>query len=932
MPPQLFEFTFSHEGTLLARFELGPGEYVVGRDEACEIAIDIEGIALAHARLIVGEEVFVEDQGTAEGTFADGRRLSAAEQVRPGCRVVFGSCAGILELQPLVAGTPLGVVELEPAVIGTPAPVAQSEPHVAENAVFVDEARPLVCDMPAPPASRESLVSEALPPDTEPEPLVSFPEPAAAEAEPVPAANASPPAQAGSLLLALQPALPEAEPFRPDTPPRATEPESHGAAALDAPIAAPGPRFPEAVPVLPQPRPLGTPVLPAPGPDPPATNGRSKHRREKRRNGTAVSSTGGEVSRESSRAAAIDEGAKNGHATIHQPGADSRVPAQDPLPAVRAELEALAVEHRRVVAELVRERESWQARENELREQCAALTDSAASARGLHGPAQEELAAARRDLEAASGQHREALDELARERNAWAARENELRERCDTLFQAAGAVHVAEHAAKAEIDALKVDLEARRDLHLQDLARGEENHRTELTRLQHELEELSLQRDQLASEREQLAGERDRLARTAEPPGSVALRKAKEHSNLMTEANKVLLQKLAATGETTRELEQVRKELKQREHALLEALVRRQAAEEQCLQISRQMARLEEGLDQPAPPPAERPGAGQRRLVLCGIALAIVAGLIAFAMSAKSSAGRARAAEGVVAQLDSIVPQLHAQTLELMQQRRFEEATRQINFALALRPKAAEYQLLRGYIAQARLRLEEAVAAFETSLDLNPNQPAARANLELCRSILKTRGGVATLESRYALHRLMMDQLRWPEALELARYLDKDRALVHRTWLAVLAAAGLGNRLVLNEDGTFDLDLSRTGRPDLAVIKELPLRALNLSLTTVTDLSPLSGMPIRILNLSGVPIRDLQPLAGLPLEKLDLSDSEASNLFPLAGMPLKELSLDRTQVSDLTALRGSIWRILGWWISPRSNTCRSTNSISTTRA
>ncbi len=625
MPPQRFAFTFTHAGAVLAQFELEAGEYVLGRADASEIAIDLEGIALSHARLKIGSEVAIEDCETDDGTFIDGRRVTTAQQLLPGCPVTFGTCLGILELQ--------------------------------------------------------------------------------------------------------------------------------------------------------------TPPLPLP------------ERRSARK-------------KEAKRKALAD--------------------APDPALALKAELETLRSLQQETAAALAREREERQAAERELREEAAGLAQTARVAYG------------------------------------------------------------EKQAAQGEVLELNAALEQRRTAFLQEERQRQDEHRREVEELRREVAGLQ--------------EEHARLAQAGEPLGAAAIRKAKEHTGLIAEANKVLQQKLAATAETARQLEQIKKELKQREHALVEALVRRQTAEEHCLQMSRELTRKEEAKG--ATVKSGRRYSAKKCLALVALMIGAISGVLFLAHRGNSAMERAQASEAVVARLQSIGPQLHRQTLDLVRQRRFEEGLHQINYALAVQPRIMDYHLLRAHIAEALLRLDVAVAAFEAALALDPNQPEARENLALCRSILQTRTGAVSMENRYALHRRMLEQERWPEALRVAQSLGADRVLLHRTWRAVLAHAGLGAALTLNDDGSFDLDLRGMALGDLSVLRELPLRALDLSKSDITDLSSLSGVAIRRLDLSGTRVRDLQPLAKIPLERLNLSNSEVTNLFPLAGLPLKELVLEHTQVSDLSALRG----------------------------
>ncbi len=78
----------SHEGEL---YPLGE-EITVGRGGGCGIVLpDDSYVSTVHARLFRrGNEVFVEDLGSRNGTFLNGDPVSTATRLRRGDRVQFG--------------------------------------------------------------------------------------------------------------------------------------------------------------------------------------------------------------------------------------------------------------------------------------------------------------------------------------------------------------------------------------------------------------------------------------------------------------------------------------------------------------------------------------------------------------------------------------------------------------------------------------------------------------------------------------------------------------------------------------------------------------------------------------------------------------------------------------------------------------------------
>jgi serine/threonine protein kinase/Leucine-rich repeat (LRR) protein len=100
--------------------------------------------------------------------------------------------------------------------------------------------------------------------------------------------------------------------------------------------------------------------------------------------------------------------------------------------------------------------------------------------------------------------------------------------------------------------------------------------------------------------------------------------------------------------------------------------------------------------------------------------------------------------------------------------------------------------------------------------------------------------------------------------------------------------------------------LDRTAVSDLSPLAGMQLTELDLRKTKVSNLAPLRGLPIRLLYASDNPqLADLTPLAGLPLlEYLNLDKTGCAELGPVAGLRnLQYLWISGTWVRDLSALR-----------------------------
>jgi serine/threonine protein kinase len=100
------------------------------------------------------------------------------------------------------------------------------------------------------------------------------------------------------------------------------------------------------------------------------------------------------------------------------------------------------------------------------------------------------------------------------------------------------------------------------------------------------------------------------------------------------------------------------------------------------------------------------------------------------------------------------------------------------------------------------------------------------------------------------------------------------------------------------------LNLEGSAVLDITPVSTMPLETLRLSNTRVTDLSPLVGSRIEQLYLSGCRgIKDLKPLRGLPLQTLSINRTTVSDLQPLTESPLRELNLEGcSAIKDLHPL------------------------------
>ncbi len=122
---------------------LSPGSTTVGRTDASNVRIDDPAMSRQHFRLTLHEGCTVEDLGSRNGTFVDGRPARGAVPVGPGNVIEAG--ASILQIRPLASGD-ADVSKDEPGVLAfnrparirpaardtkveVPARAAEREPH-----------------------------------------------------------------------------------------------------------------------------------------------------------------------------------------------------------------------------------------------------------------------------------------------------------------------------------------------------------------------------------------------------------------------------------------------------------------------------------------------------------------------------------------------------------------------------------------------------------------------------------------------------------------------------------------------------------------------------------------------------------------------------------------------------------------------------------
>ncbi len=81
------------------RFTIGERGLLLGRSPGCEVQLDDQGVSREHARVILhNDAVWVQDAGSRNGCFVNGRRLVRHKQLAPGDELKLGEHTFTVEL------------------------------------------------------------------------------------------------------------------------------------------------------------------------------------------------------------------------------------------------------------------------------------------------------------------------------------------------------------------------------------------------------------------------------------------------------------------------------------------------------------------------------------------------------------------------------------------------------------------------------------------------------------------------------------------------------------------------------------------------------------------------------------------------------------------------------------------------------------------
>ena len=86
------EIIVSKDGAEISRKTVKPGDYVIGREAACDVPVEAELVSGRHAQLTVNyDHVLIEDLGSSSGTFVNGKPVTESTRLWPNQKIQIGS-------------------------------------------------------------------------------------------------------------------------------------------------------------------------------------------------------------------------------------------------------------------------------------------------------------------------------------------------------------------------------------------------------------------------------------------------------------------------------------------------------------------------------------------------------------------------------------------------------------------------------------------------------------------------------------------------------------------------------------------------------------------------------------------------------------------------------------------------------------------------
>ena len=244
----------------------------------------------------------------------------------------------------------------------------------------------------------------------------------------------------------------------------------------------------------------------------------------------------------------------------------------------------------------------------------------------------------------------------------------------------------------------------------------------------------------------------------------------------------------------------------------------------------------------------------------------------------------------------------------------FEEALRNIQYAIDLDPEKNEYHFFIGKLQLALMEFDLAIASFkkiprDTKIDFNVRRYRDMAEL----MSTKIKQGKFSSEDSFALHQFFKNRNDFSQGIAVLNELREDSRydqLLSEIWQLRLKELNfidfeLETKSYIEAfNGEFNISIRKQDIYDLSPLASMPIKRLAINGCRISTLKPLKNLNIEELSLYNLNISDLTPIKNMPLQILRLRNCKVSSLAPLEGMKLKTLSIENCPVVRLDPLRG----------------------------
>lgn len=91
------EIIVTKDGAEILRKTVRPGDYVIGREEGCDVQVEVALVSRRHAQLTVNyDHALIEDLGSSNGTRVNGKPVTESTRLWPNQKIQIGEATVVL--------------------------------------------------------------------------------------------------------------------------------------------------------------------------------------------------------------------------------------------------------------------------------------------------------------------------------------------------------------------------------------------------------------------------------------------------------------------------------------------------------------------------------------------------------------------------------------------------------------------------------------------------------------------------------------------------------------------------------------------------------------------------------------------------------------------------------------------------------------------